>query len=136
MQHFGEKFDKNDCRGHCNNCANDGLLVHQDCTEEAKKVLTLVQSLNQGHENVTVDQCRNIFKGAKLAAVREKGHDHHPIYGAGRDMPKELVELLFNKLLYLDALVEKSTQTNSKWHQQYLKVRISLCCSNHYSQCG
>ncbi|KAJ7470440.1 DNA helicase [Mycena latifolia] len=122
LQHFGEKFDKKDCRGRCNNCASEGLLVTQDVTKEAKSVLTLIQSLEVGKENVTVDHCRNIFKGANVAAVRDKRHDHHPIFGAGRDMPKELVELLFNKLLYLDALMERSTQTNSKWHQQYVKL--------------
>ncbi|KAJ6606656.1 DNA helicase [Mycena vulgaris] len=122
LQHFGEKFDKKDCRGRCNNCASEGLLVTQDVTREAKSVLTLVQSLEQGHENVTVDHCRNIFRGANVAAVRDKRHDHHPMFAAGRDMPKELLELLFNKLMYLDALTEKSTQTNSKWHQQYLKL--------------
>ncbi|KAJ7070337.1 P-loop containing nucleoside triphosphate hydrolase protein [Mycena belliarum] len=122
LQHFGEKFDKKDCRGRCNNCASEGLLVTQDFTNEAKSVLTLVQSLEHGKENVTVDHCRNIFKGANVSAVRDKRHDHHPNFGAGRDMPKELVELLFNKLLYLDALMELSTQTNSKWHQQYLKL--------------
>ncbi|KAJ7684805.1 DNA helicase [Mycena polygramma] len=122
LQHFGEKFDKKDCRGQCNNCASEGLLVTQDFTKEAQSVLTLVDSLERGQENVTVDHCRNIFKGANVTAVRDKRHDQHPLFGAGKDMPKELVELLFNKLLYLDALMEKSTQTNSKWHQQYLKV--------------
>lgn len=122
LLHFGEKFDKKDCHGQCNNCANEGLLVTQDVTKEAKAVLGLVQSLERGQENVTVDHCRNIFKGANLAAVRDKRHDQHPSFGAGKDMPKELVELLFNRLLYLDALVEKSVQTNSKWHVQYLKV--------------
>ncbi|KAJ7490054.1 DNA helicase [Mycena galericulata] len=122
LQHFGEKFDKKDCHGRCNNCANDGLFVTQDVTKEAKSVLTLVQSLEQGRENVTVDQCRNIFRGANIAPIRDKGHDQHPAFGAGKDMSKELVELLFNRLLYTDALMEKSTQTNSKWHQQYLKL--------------
>jgi bloom syndrome protein len=122
LQHFGEKFDKKDCRGRCNNCANEGLLVTQDFTQEAKSVLILVQSLERGRENVTVDHCRNIFKGANLAPVRDKGHDQHPVFGAGRDMPKDLVDLLFNKLLYLDVLMEKSTQTSSQWSHQYLKV--------------
>ncbi|KAJ6547228.1 hypothetical protein B0H19DRAFT_1032845 [Mycena capillaripes] len=122
LQHFGEKFDKKDCRGRCNNCENESFLVTQDFTKEAKSVLTLVNSLERGQENVTVDHCRNIFKGANVSAVREKRHDQHPIFGAGKDMPKELVELLFNKLLYLDALKEQSTQTKANWHQQYLKL--------------
>lgn len=122
LQHFGEKFDKKDCHGRCNNCENESFLVTQDFTKEAKSVLTLVQSLERGQENVTVDHCRNIFKGANVNAVREKRHDQHPIFGAGKDMPKELVELLFNKLLYLDALKEQSTQTKLNWHQQYLKA--------------
>ncbi|KAJ7184098.1 P-loop containing nucleoside triphosphate hydrolase protein [Mycena filopes] len=122
LQHFGEKFDKKDCRGQCNNCASEGLMVTDDFTQEAKRVLGLVQSMQHGQENVTVDHCRNVFKGANIAAVREKGHDKHPLFGAGKDMPKELLELLFNKLLYLDALIEQSTQTNSKWHTQYVKV--------------
>ncbi|KAJ6611796.1 P-loop containing nucleoside triphosphate hydrolase protein [Mycena sp. CBHHK59/15] len=122
LQHFGEKFDPKGCRGRCNNCANEKSLVAQDVTKEAKSVLTLVQSFEHGHENVTVDQCRAVFRGANAASVREKRHDQHPAYGSGRDMPKELAEMLFNRLLFLDALVEVSTQTTSKWHQQYVKV--------------
>ncbi|KAJ7734925.1 DNA helicase [Mycena maculata] len=122
LQHFGEKFDKKDCHGLCNNCANEGLFVTQDVTKEAKSVLALVQSLERGRENVTLDHCRNIYKGANTAQVRDKGHNNHPAYGAGKDLSKELVELLFNRLLYLDVLVERSIQTNSKWHQQYLKL--------------
>ncbi|KAF8185054.1 ATP-dependent DNA helicase [Mycena galopus ATCC 62051] len=122
LRHFGENFDEKDCHGQCNNCANKGLLVVEDFTKEAQTVLSLVQSLQRGHENVTVDHCRNIFKGANLAPIREKRHDQHPAFGAGKDMPKELLELLFNKLLFHDALAEISVQTTSKWHQQYLKV--------------
>ncbi|KAF7359469.1 ATP-dependent helicase [Mycena sanguinolenta] len=121
LQHFGEKFDKKDCHGRCNNCANEGLVVTEDFTKEAKIVLSLVQSMEQGQENVTVDQCRSIFKGSNNNAVRTKGHDQHPQFGAGKDMPKELVELLFNRLLYLDALMEKSVRTG-QWHVQYLKL--------------
>ncbi|KAJ7156117.1 DNA helicase [Mycena crocata] len=122
LQHFGEKFDKKDCRGQCNNCANEGLFVTDDFTKDAKNILSLVQSLERGQENVTVDQCRSIFKGANVAALRDRKHDLHPLFGAGKDMPKELAELLFNKLLYLDALKEQSTLTKSKWHVQYVRL--------------
>ncbi|KAJ6500335.1 DNA helicase [Mycena sanguinolenta] len=121
LQHFGEKFDKKDCHSRCNNCANEGLVVTEDFTKEAKIVLSLVQSLERGQENVTVDHCRSIFKGSNNNAVRTKGHDQHPHFGAGKDMPKELAELLFNRLLYLDALMEKSVRTG-QWHVQYLKL--------------
>ncbi|KAJ7702469.1 P-loop containing nucleoside triphosphate hydrolase protein [Mycena rosella] len=134
LQHFGEKFDSKNCRKRCNNCANEGLLVTQDFTEKAKSVLTLVQSMEDGHENVTLDHCRNIFKGANTTTIRDKRHDSHPLYGAGSDMPKELAELLFLKLVYFEALVEKSTPTtNSKWHVQYLKVRSLSVYPSCYS---
>ncbi|KAJ7043361.1 DNA helicase [Mycena alexandri] len=122
LQHFGEKFDKKDCHARCNNCVNASSMVTGDFTEEAKQVLELVQSLQRGQENVTVDHCRNVFKGANIAAVRDKGHDRHPSFGAGKDIPREVLELLFNKLLYLDALIEQSVQTNAKWHTQYVKL--------------
>jgi bloom syndrome protein len=124
LQHFGEKFDKKDCRGQCNNCTSNDILVSQDVTKEAKEVLQLVQALHLGHENVTVDQCRAIFKGANTSDIREKRHDQHPLYGAGRDMAKEMMELLFNRLLYLDALEEISTATKSGWRVKYLKVML------------
>ncbi|KAJ7231453.1 ATP-dependent DNA helicase [Mycena haematopus] len=122
LQHFGEKFDKKDCHGRCNNCASESSLVTHDFTKEAKIVLSLVQSLERGQENVTVDQCRNIFRGSNISSVRAKGHDQHPHFGAGKEMPKDLVELLFNRLLFLDALGEKSVRTTAQWHVQYLKV--------------
>ncbi|KAK7023808.1 ATP-dependent helicase [Favolaschia claudopus] len=122
LQHFGEKFDKKDCKNQCNNCADQGLLETADYTQQAKIVIRLVQSFERSQENVTIDQCRSIFKGANTAAVRDKGHDQLPAFGAGKDIPKEVLELLFNKLLFLDALVEKSVQTTTKWHVQYLRM--------------
>lgn len=124
LQYFGEKFDKKDCGRRCNNCRNDQALVARDVTDEAKDVINLVRSLQEGKENVTVAQCREIFRGAKTASIRDKGHDRHPLYGAGKDMPKELLEQLLGKLLYLDAFQEYSISNNSGYHTQYVKARV------------
>ncbi|KAJ7074415.1 DNA helicase [Mycena amicta] len=81
LQHFGEQFDETECKGRCNNCAEKGTRVHQDITDDARTVLSLVQTLELGKENVTLDHCRHIFKGSNLAAIREKQHDKLSAFG-------------------------------------------------------
>ncbi|KAJ7197296.1 DNA helicase [Mycena pura] len=119
LQHFGEKFDEKDCGEKCNNCVDKGLRIFQDVTQEAKKLVSLVKSF--GHENVTMGHCRQILKGSNTAAVREKGHDQHPAFGAGRHLPNQVFDLLFDNCLRLDVLVEKSIQKGN-WHHHYLKL--------------
>lgn len=126
LQYFGEKFEKKDCGRRCNNCRNDEVLVPRDVTTQAKEVINLVRSLQEAKENVTVAHCREIFRGAKTASVRDKGHDRHSLYGAGKDMPKELMEQLFSRLLYLDAFQEYSAPNNSGYHNQYVKASVSI----------
>ncbi|CAK5279407.1 unnamed protein product, partial [Mycena citricolor] len=122
LQHFGEKFDKRECRQMCNNCANEGLLVEQDVTEEAKTVLSLVKELRQGHENVTASQCRKIFSGANHSSLNNKGYDQHRLWGAGKHLTTELVEQLFGRLIFMDALKEESVGNQSRWHAMYLRL--------------
>ncbi|KAJ7632318.1 DNA helicase [Roridomyces roridus] len=122
LQYFGEKFDAKDCLGKCNNCVNAGLYITEEVTEQAKGVLRLVQSLEKDQQNVTINTCQSIFRGSNLAAIRDKGYDHYSGFGAGSDMQKELVELLFNRLVHLDALREQSTPTNAQWHVDYVKL--------------
>lgn len=126
LQFFGEKFDKQKCHNHCDNCRNGSVMVDQDVTKEAKAAIALVRSFNESGENVTSDHCRLVFKGSKSSAVRERGHDQRPSYGAGSDLPPELVEQLFAKLLYMDAFEEVSIQNQAGWHNQYLKASRPL----------
>lgn len=126
LQFFGEKFDKSVCARGCDNCRNQGVMSDQDVTKEAKAAIALVRSFQDSNENVTADHCRLVFRGSKSSVVVNKGHDKKPSYGAGSDLPPELVEQLFAKLLYQDVFQEVSLQNGAGWHNHYLKVNRAL----------
>lgn len=119
LQFFGEKFDKRLCSRRCDNCRSQDVLVEHDLTKEAGNAVALVRSFST---HVTLDQCRLILKGSKNASVLNKGHDKLRLYGAASHLSMEVIELLFAKLLFLDALVEESIANASGWHNQYVKV--------------
>ncbi len=99
------------------------MLVEHDLTKEAGDAVALVRSFGT---HVTLDQCRLVLKGSKNASVLNKGHDKLRLYGAASHLSMEVIELLFAKLLFLDALVEESIANASGWHNQYVKVGDSF----------
>lgn len=124
LQFFGEKFDRRQCRQFCDNCSHSVQMVEQDLTDEAKKVITLVQQFHSMNEEVTLDHCRAVFKGADTIAVRNRNHNRQAQYGAGKHLDTELLEQLFKRLCFLEALDEISYQGNQGWYVYYLKVRL------------
>ncbi|KAI3604779.1 atp-dependent helicase [Moniliophthora roreri] len=120
LQFFDERFDHRDCQRHCDNCMQDGETVEQDLTNEAQDVLKLMQELSQ--QKVTIDHCRAVFKGANTEAIRTKGHNSLSLYGAGKHLPNDLLEQLFKRLLFLEAIEEVSVMGNAGFHTYYLQI--------------
>ncbi|KAE9407730.1 ATP-dependent DNA helicase [Gymnopus androsaceus JB14] len=121
LQFFGEKFDRRHCRQFCDNCSHSVDMIEQDLTNEAKDVIRLVQQFLSMNEQVTLDHCRAVFKGADTTAVRARNHNRMAQYGAGKHLDNELLEQLFKRLCFLEALDEISVQGNQGWYQYYLK---------------
>ncbi|KAK0223213.1 DNA helicase [Armillaria fumosa] len=117
LQFFGEKFDAKLCRRRCNNCANREAMVSYNVTKEARDAIALVRSLEK--DNVTLDQCRLIFKGAERATLQRFDPS---LRGAGSHLTQDLVEQLFSKLISLDVFTEVSLPNAAGWHIQYLRM--------------
>ncbi|KAK0485208.1 DNA helicase [Armillaria novae-zelandiae] len=117
LQFFGEKFDAKLCRRRCNNCANREAMVSCNVTKEARDAITLVRSLEK--DNVTLDQCRLIFRGAERATLQRFDPS---LRGAGSHLAQDLVEQLFSKLISLDVFTEVSLPNAAGWHIQYLRM--------------
>ncbi|KAF7311681.1 ATP-dependent helicase [Mycena kentingensis (nom. inval.)] len=120
LQHFGET--KAGCNNMCDNCVDKGTMLVRDLTPEAQQVITLVETLVSGQENVTFEHCRQIYKGSNIANIRNKQHDRLAAFGAGKTLPKELFDLLFHTCLAQEALVEETILANNQWHHKYLRL--------------
>ncbi|KAJ7451678.1 P-loop containing nucleoside triphosphate hydrolase protein [Mycena latifolia] len=121
LQHFGEEFDQIACSG-CSNCSNKALLVTQDLSREANLAVALVQSFDEdSFERIPVSHYIDVFRGSNTVDTRKNERNRNPLYGVGKPMSQDLAELLFNKLLYLDVLVEYKVQ-RSQGHHYYLQL--------------
>lgn len=123
LQHFDEKFDKKDCHRGCDTCEADRETILKDVTTHARGIIELVKILVQKRkEKITINQLSSILRGAKLAEIRAKQHDKLPEYGSCSKMPKELLELMLQRLLYLEVLGKVSHRNGGGFHTEYLNV--------------
>jgi len=123
LQFFNEKFDPRLCHRRCDNCSYAGAVSQQDLTKEARDVVSLVQYFQNRGEQITLDYCRSVYRGADTAAIRSKRHDKVAHYGGGKHLPNELAEQMFKRLCLLGALDEVSMPSSNGWHNYYLVVR-------------
>ena len=124
LQHFDEKFDKKNCCQGCDTCEEDRETILKDVTTHARGIIQLVKTLVQERkEKVTINQLSSILRGANLADIRAKQHDKLPEYGSCSKMPKELLELMLQRLLYLEVLGKVSHRNGGGFHTDYLNVR-------------
>jgi superfamily II DNA helicase RecQ len=123
LQHFDEKFDKKNCGQGCDTCEEGRMTISEDVTTHARSIIELVKTLVQERkEKITINQLSSILKGANLSDVRAKQHDKLPEYGSCSKMPKELLELMLQRLLYLEVLCKVSHRNGGGFHTEYLDV--------------
>ncbi|KAF9069237.1 hypothetical protein BDP27DRAFT_1363534 [Rhodocollybia butyracea] len=121
LQFFGEKFDRRHCRQFCDNCSHSVEMLERDLSNEAKAVVSLVQQFLATKQQVTLDHCRAVFRGADTAAIRDRNHNRLPQYAGGKHLDNELLEQLFKRLCFMEAIDEVSIQGNGGWHNYYLQ---------------
>ncbi|KAJ6508353.1 P-loop containing nucleoside triphosphate hydrolase protein [Mycena sanguinolenta] len=121
LQHFGENFAENDCRGGCDVCYNRAALdsCEVDLSESARHAVILVESFNV-NEDLTVKQAISIFRGLNPKNTKKFDVKSRPRYGAGSSLHPDVVDLVFDRLLFLDILVERRVE-RTKGHHYYLK---------------
>lgn len=122
LRHFDEKFTKAECARGCDTCEDGRETVSKDVTEYAQAALKLVQTLNDRRQKVTLPQLKGILRGANTVDIRSKQYDKLPQYAQCESLPKELLELMLNRLLSFDMLKNASVVNPSGFHNDYLQV--------------
>jgi superfamily II DNA helicase RecQ len=129
LGYFGQVFDRKDCHKRCNNCLENGDSVEEDMSKMAAKAILLVKDLLSRDKNVTKLHCLDVFRGANIKAIRDKGHDRVTLFGAGSTLNREQGERLFDHLLSLEGFHQVSVANKSGWNTLYMQVwmRIHTC---------
>ena len=128
LQHFDERFDKEDCAKGCDTCKEDRETVSTDVTTRALTALRLIQTINQERrEKVTKNQLTAIVRGSNSSDIRTKGHETLPGYGSCKDVDRDLLELMFNRLEFLEVLASVSEKNMRNFHNTYIVVCLFLC---------
>jgi superfamily II DNA helicase RecQ len=84
----------------------------------------LVHTLEEKQDQITVPQCIEVLRGQNTEHTRTNGRNRNPLFGAGRKLTPDLARLLFDKLLYRDALVEQKVHTYGVYFAYHLKVQL------------
>lgn len=122
LSYFNEDFDAKLCSKNCDNCRNSSHVVteERDVTEESRKVVRLVESLQ--NVRVTLIYCQDVFKGSKSSKIVQAGHDELDLHGAGKGMQKSEIERIFFHLITVRVLQEYSIMNNSGFAVNYVKA--------------
>ena len=129
LGYFNEFFNKEDCRGSCDNCNSKSTFETQDFTDYGAIALNLVRKVQA--EKVTLLHCVDVFRGAKTKKITTLQHDEIPEYGAGSDIDRGNVERLFYRLLSEDAIMEKNVVNKLGFAHQYVHVSFTHMGSLH-----
>ena len=122
LNYFNESFDKEDCRGSCDNCNSHSVFETQDFSEYAVAALALVKKVEQ--HSVTLLHCVDVFRGGKSKKITDLHHDRLQEYGAGSEIDRGNVERLFYRLLSEDAISEHNVVNKAGFASQYVHVRL------------
>lgn len=120
LAYFDEQFDPAGCSGTCDNCTSDAPATLRDLTQASVKLTLLAQQLDKratrtGLIEVFIDSLRSgATKALNLTDVTYRG--------AGKDIPRELVERVVEKLIRMDILSYESKKNSSGWSTDYITV--------------
>ncbi|KAK0197429.1 P-loop containing nucleoside triphosphate hydrolase protein [Armillaria mellea] len=128
LLHLGENIEASRCNAHCDNCLSDASVLDQDVTLDAINIVRVVAMLAEG--NVTVEYCRDVFRGKTTATVRGRSHHMSRLFGLGRHLSQTLTERLFSLLLSKGILdLHFSCDNPGRWHTTYIKVQWDFATS-------
>ncbi len=124
LAYFGERFEREDCKGACDNCTSTSKFENRDLTSHAVAAIRLVREM-QG-EKVTLMQCVDAFRGARTRKARF-GELHG--FGAGADLDRGEVERIFQRLLSENALKENNVVNKAGFATQY--ILLGRSCNDY-----
>lgn len=118
---FSETFDPADCHDGCDVCLSrgDNVYVSKDVSEDAKKVLRMMQAFDK-RDRITLVNAVNCFRGT--GGNTDKGLGQNPLFGVGKDWAVAEAERLVQLLLMDEAIEEYYIQNTAGYHNGYLRV--------------
>ena len=122
LNYFNESFDKENCRGSCDNCNSNSTFETQDFSEFAVAALALVKKIE--HDSVTLLHCVDVFRGSKTKKIVDLRHDLLEEHGIGSEIERGNVERLFYRLLSEDAISERNVVNKAGFASQYVHVSV------------
>ena len=124
LQHFDERFDKETCAKNCDTCQENHETVSKDVTAQMLTILRMIQTVNQErNEKVTRNQLTSVLRGSKCAEIKSKNFDDLPGHGSCKDLDNDLLELILNRLEFLEIITSASESNKMRFHCDYLVVR-------------
>jgi len=100
LRYFGEKFDKANCLGTCDNCKTGGSFSMQDYTEYAVATLQIIKQCRR----LTMVQCSDILQGKK----RPEFDTLNECYGIAKKFKQGEVHKMIHRLWAEEALAEEN----------------------------
>ncbi|KAG2389637.1 hypothetical protein C9374_014197 [Naegleria lovaniensis] len=122
LRHFGESFDPAQCKGMCDNCKNEAPVEKKDYTKEASSFLKLVKDI--GNFKSTMSHIVGVWRGSKASKIKSLQHDKLDGHGAGKDLNKNVAEILVSKLICDGYLLEK-VHVNEQYGGSYSQLGVS-----------
>ena len=123
LNYFNESFNREDCKGCCDNCNSNSTFETQDFSDLASAAISMVKKIEK--DQVTLLHCVDVFRGSKSKKITELRHHEVPEYGVGFNIDRGDAERIFYRLLSEDALSEHNVMNKSGFANQYVHVRVS-----------
>lgn len=124
LQHFDEQFDRHACNGTCDNCAASYKVVEKDMSHEATSLVKFLLDAMALYSKVTRNRLIHAFRGGKLKQD-EMLLSSLSGYRLGKKTSRALVERVYDELIGMGVILQKTQQTNGPYPAQYSYVRLS-----------
>jgi len=100
LAYFGEHYEKKEC-GACDVCC--AAIERQDATADAVKLLSAIAQTGQ---RFGAGHLIDILAGGNTEKIRRFGHQHLPLWGSGKERPKQHWRQLCDDLLEQRIIVQ------------------------------
>jgi RecQ family ATP-dependent DNA helicase len=108
IQHFGEAFNEKDCNKGCDNCMDQGEIVSEDVTDDARNLLRVIKSTKGRY---SLANCILIWRGSQNKKIKELKPDEIDGYKTGQKLKMELCNRISSQLL-LSGYIDEERKDN------------------------
>ncbi len=104
MNYFGEKYDRDNCGGKCDNCKNPKEVV--EAKSEALIALNAIKALE---ERFPITYMIPVIIGKLNPQIKMYRHEEKPVFGSGKDKNEHFWNSLIRQML-LEHLIQKDIE--------------------------